>query len=78
MPQEPSGPPVLKITVISGAVSLCLMMMYHAFRYIMDDSIRTEEDVEAHLGLHVLAVIPNSERISKQNSTVSGKAQKRK
>ena len=78
MPQEPSGPPLLKITLISGAAAMCLMMMYHAFRYVMDDSIRTEEDVEAQLGLHVLAVIPSSEKITKQNAGATQKPQRRK
>lgn len=78
MPQEPSGPPLLKITLISGATAMCLMMMYHAFRYVMDDSIRTEEDVEAQLGLHVLAVIPSSEKITKQNAAASQKPRRRK
>ena len=78
MPQEPSGPPILKITLIAAAAAACLMAMYYAFRYVMDDAIRTEEDVEAHLGLHVLAVIPSSDKISKQNGTASGKMQRRK
>jgi capsular polysaccharide biosynthesis protein len=78
LPQRPSGPPMLKITVISGILSFFLMMMYYSLRYIMDDSIRTEEDVEAHLGLHVLAVIPNSDKLSRQKNTAPGTAWRRK
>lgn len=78
MPEKPSGPPIVKISLITGCVALCLMAMYYALRHMMDDSIQTEEDVEAHLGLNVLAVIPNSDKISKQKVYAPGTARHKK
>jgi capsular polysaccharide biosynthesis protein len=67
MPKKPSGPPVLNITVLCAGVALCVLMLYFSIRHMMDDSIRTEEDVAARLGLNVLAVIPSSDKIKKQH-----------
>ena len=78
LPQKPSGPTALKIMTISGSAALCLMIMYYGFRYVMDDSIRTEEDVEARLGLHVLAVIPNSEKADRQQKGSAAGTSRRK
>lgn len=78
MPREPSGPPIGKITILSGLAALFLMALYYAVRYVMDDSIRTEEDVEAYLGLHVLAVIPNSEKMNRQKGIAASEVRRRK
>ena len=72
MPQKPSGPPVLKITMLSACTALCVLMLFFSIRHMMDDSIRTEEDVAARLGLNVLTVIPNSDKIKKQSGAYDG------
>ena len=72
MPQKPSGPPVLKITILSACTALCVLMLFFSIRHMMDDSIRTEEDVAARLGLNVLTVIPNSDKIKKQSGAYDG------
>ena len=58
MPTEKSGPDVLIWTLIGGALgvfALCAMILV---QYMMDDTIKSSEDVEKYLGLSTLALIP--------------------
>lgn len=70
VPQKPSGPKTLKITLLTALVAFCLLTMGFSLAHMMDDTIRTEEDVQARLGLHVLAVFPDSRALNspKKNS----------
>lgn len=72
LPQKPSGPPVLKITILTSGVALFVLLLFYSIRHMTDDSIRTDEDVSARLGLNVLAVLPNSDKIKKQNGASYG------
>lgn len=59
-PQEPSGPSVMKYTVLAAALGLVAVVGVYVVIYLLDDTIRTEEDVEKYLGLGTLGVIPVS------------------
>lgn len=72
LPQKPSGPPVLKITIITSCIALFVLLLVYSIRHMLDDSIRTDEDVSARLGLNVLAVLPNSDKIKKRNGASYG------
>lgn len=58
MPMEKAGPSVAKWTVIGGAVGVIIVCVFILLGYLMDDSIKTSDDVENYLGLSTLALIP--------------------
>lgn len=64
VPLKKSGPSITKNTIIAAAAGLVLILGIFAMIYLMDDTIRTEDDVERHLGLSVLGVIPLSKEMS--------------
>lgn len=60
LPQKPSGPHVARNTVIAAFLGLMLTAAFLTARRLLDDAIRTEEDVSRRLGLGVLGTIPAS------------------
>ena len=58
MPTEKSGPSLFKWTLIGGAAGVVLMCAIILIGYLLDDTIKTSEDVEKFLGLSTLASIP--------------------
>ena len=58
LPEEPIGPSKLKVTMIAAALGFAITVVFLSGIYAMDDTIRTEEDVEQYLGVSVLGVIP--------------------
>ena len=61
MPMEKAGPSVLKNTFIGGVIGVFLMIAIVLVRFLMDDTVKTPEDVEKYLRLSTLAVIPLNE-----------------
>ena len=61
LPIEKSSPSILKNTAIGYAVGLFLAIAKVIINYIMDDTIKTPDDVEKFLGVSVLGSIPYSE-----------------
>lgn len=61
LPTEKSSPSILKNTAIGYAVGLFLAIAIVIINYIMDDTIKTPDDVEKFLGVSVLGSIPYSE-----------------
>lgn len=72
VPQTKSGPSVSKNTLIGGLAGLVLAVGVYVVIYLLDDTLRTEEDVEKHLGLSVLGVIPVSTEL--ENMAKSGQS----
>lgn len=58
VPKAPSSPNVARDTVLSAVIGVVLSVAVLSVIYLLDDTIRTEEDVEKRLGLNVLGVIP--------------------
>ena len=58
LPEEPSEPSVLLWTAIAAAAGLILCAAAVIVRDIMDDTLKSAEDVENYLGLSTLALIP--------------------
>jgi len=58
MPMEKAGPSVLKWTAIGGILGVVLVCVVVLLEYLMDDSIKSSDDVENYLGLSTLALIP--------------------
>ena len=61
MPMKKASPSVLKNTFIGGVLGVFLIIAVVLVRYLMDDTIKTPEDVEKYLQLSTLAVIPLNE-----------------
>lgn len=83
VPEEASGPSTMKNTVLAAMVGLVIAVGVYTVIYLVDDTIRTEEDVERYLGLSTLGVIPVSdefEKMSRSNPRQSenGKTVRRK
>ena len=60
VPVEPSGPNAIRNAALAGIMGLVIVVGVFAVVFIMDDTIRTEEDVTRYLGLGTLGVIPVS------------------
>lgn len=58
LPTSPVSPNVKKNTLLGAAVGFILCAMLFVVKYLLDDSIKTAEDVEKYLGLSTLALIP--------------------
>lgn len=56
--KEPSSPSTLKNTVVGAMLGAILAMGVILVRFMMKDTIETEEDVRKYLDLHTLAAIP--------------------
>lgn len=74
VPQTKSGPSVSKNTLIGGLAGLVLAVGVYVVIYLLDDTLRTEEDVEKHLGLSVLGVIPVSTELENMAKNGQSKA----
>lgn len=58
LPTAPVSPNKKKNTLLGALVGLVLCGMIFVVNYLLDDSIKTAEDVEKYLGLSTLALIP--------------------
>ena len=71
VPTSPSSPSVMKNTAIAALLGLVAVAGVYVVIFMLDDTIRTEEDVERYLGLSTVGVIPLSTELnvmSKYNS----------
>ena len=57
-PTEKAGPSVLRWTLLGGVLGVFLACAAILVHYLLDDTIKTSEDVEKYLGLSTLALIP--------------------
>lgn len=58
MPTAKAGPSVPKWTLLGGVLGVFLVCLVILVHYLLDDTIKTSEDVEKYLGLSTLALIP--------------------
>lgn len=73
MPTEKSGPSILKWTLIGGMAGCFLACVVIVVIFLLDDTIKSSEDVEKYLGLSTLAMIPV---ISEDNTARKSKRKK--
>ncbi len=76
VPQKASSPNVTKNALLAGVLGLAVAIAVFVVIYIVDDRIRTEEDVERYLGLSTLGVIPDDSRLDEKpnKAAAPGKA----
>lgn len=58
LPTYPVGPNVSKYTLFGAAAGFGVMVVIFALRFILNDALRTSEDIENRLGVSCLSVIP--------------------
>lgn len=58
MPMEKASPSVMMWTLAGGAIGVFLLCVFILIQYLLDDTIKSSEDVEKYLGLSTLALIP--------------------
>lgn len=79
LPAAPSEPNVKKITLLGIILGVFLSAAIIVVVYLLDDTIKTSDDVEKYLGLSTLALIPAKETVAKgkKGKKASKKAQSR-
>ena len=58
LPENPSSPSMMKNTVVGGFLGCLLAVGIILLKFMLDDTIKTPDDVEKYLGLGVLASVP--------------------
>lgn len=74
IPKEPVSPNVMKNTLLGVLAGAFLMCAFVTFMHLMDDRIKTEEDITKYLELNTLASIP----LNKDSKKVNDKKSKKK
>lgn len=74
IPKEPVSPNVMKNTLLGVLAGAFLMCAFVTLMHIMDDRIKTEEDITKYLELNTLATIP----LNKGSKKVTDKKSKKK
>lgn len=59
--EAPSSPNLVRNVLLGGIVGIALVVFILIIRYILDDKIKTQEDIEKYLQLNTLALIPLGE-----------------
>lgn len=71
LPIRKSAPSISRWTMIGALIGALIVCAWLIIRFIMDDTIKTSDDVERYLGLSTLALIP-------MDANISGTAKKSK
>ena len=77
-PRGKSGPNMSKNVALAAMIGVVITLGVLVVIYMLDDTIKTEEDVERYLGLSVLGVIPDSSEMgnfARQTAAASQKQQ---
>jgi len=61
IPLIPQSPSTMKNTVLGGMAGIGMVVVILIIRYLMNDAIKTNDDIEKYLGLSVLGTIPLKE-----------------
>ena len=64
VPMAPSSPNVSKNTLAWGAIGFAVAIAALSVIFMVNDAIRTEDDVERYLGIGTLGIIPLSEDLN--------------
>lgn len=74
MPTQKAGPSCVKWTLLGGLIGCMFSGMIIVVKYLLDDTIKSSDDVEKYLGLSTLALIP----ITEENKSRKKKKKKKK
>lgn len=68
LPMEPASPSIIKYTILGAVIGMVLSMGIIIVAFLLDDTIKTSDDIEKYLRLSTLALIPNEELERKANA----------
>jgi capsular polysaccharide biosynthesis protein len=78
VPTQKSGPSVMRWTIIAGFLGAVIIAFFAILEYLLDDTIKSNDDVERYLGLSTLALVPlTTEETDKKKSKKSDKKKKK-
>lgn len=72
VPKEPSSPNLMKNTLVGAILGFIAAAAFVVITYLLDDTIKDEDDVVKYLNLNTLAALPVDEKVE-----VSGARKKR-
>ena len=73
VPTTPSNIPTQRDTILAAAIGAVLSIVVLVVMFLLDDTIRSEDDVQRYLGLSTLAAIPVSEDLMTETKNVDHK-----
>lgn len=78
LPVYPSSPNVMKNTVLGGMLGVILVIGMIVLINVLDDTIKSQEEVEQYLGLNVLTLVPLKEGANKPKKARKSSGKKRR
>ena len=73
LPTSPSEPSVPKWTVLAALIGMILSAAVIIAQYLLDDTIKSSEDIEKYLELSTLGLIPNFDSVEKKKKSRKAK-----
>ncbi len=67
LPTSPSAPHIFRTTILFFALGFFAACVFFTIQYILDDKIRTAQDIENHLDIPVLGMMP-MQQVNRQSS----------
>ena len=77
-PLEKAAPSLTKYTLLGGFIGAFLVCAVLVIRFLLDDTIKTPDDVEKYLGLSTIGSIPYDEEIMGKKSKKVKKVKRKK
>ncbi|MBQ7616059.1 MAG: protein-tyrosine kinase [Butyrivibrio sp.] len=77
VPMEKSGPSTLRWTIIAGFLGGVAAAFFVILGYLLDDTIKSNDDVERYLGLSTLALVPLTTEETDKKKTKKNKNKKK-
>lgn len=68
VPEKPSSPSLKKNCALGLLAGIVLAMAVITVLYLMDDTIKTEDDIEKYLGMTTLAVLPYNGKMQQRQA----------
>lgn len=72
LPDSPSAPSVKRNGMLGGLAGIVIAVLVILLLYILDDTIKTPDDVEKYLGVGVLGSIPHAAKTRSKTKTKKG------
>ena len=69
LPEKPCEPSVPKWTVIAALIGMVLSAAVIVVQYLLDDTIKSSDDIEKYLELSTLGLIPNFDTVEKKKKS---------
>lgn len=77
LPSDPSSPNIIQNTIIGGIIGFGLSSIIIILLHLFNDNIKKSEDIENHLSIAVLGMIPLEEKNGKQRKIKTRTSQKK-